>query len=408
MKYYPTFYFKLFTMTIPQELLQLSNKELYKTLDNKNLYTAKYFLTNNGDIVRLENKYKNIYTFRRLIDNHLFPIDVKYANLSVLTPQQIEVQKKSNIYKLLNTCSNEVFIEYIRKIAVDIYGEDRIDIRDYGDEWLGLIIYFPEITITNSHELSHTMYDIYVELTFTDNSGGRRLHNTRIARTTFSEKEIAANYIFSHCTGSIGDWSSTPCFGGTELSTIFRQLQKNELQYLYSFLMSLEEYLKWESLEGTPYKYISNLDTYQRYISQGWYSSNFKPFYNHILNKVPNFTYKFDIENGFYNIHLDKKSKKLVDDILTTDFPDCNYYLINRSSCVNGLNNYDNKISKYDGKNSVVCFKNEVKKIKVIKNTVDEVEPEKRIHRTILNEVVKLLETRFYNYLINKKLEETI
>lgn len=401
-------------ITLPEELLKCSTKELEQLL-NKNIYTSKY-LVNYDDLLKVHHKYKNQLICSSIGNNSntLYSIDLTRSDVEPLTTQKFyELKSKSNS-NYLNTCSNESFKSYLEKLANDIFGEDRVDVTITNDKYIDLIIYFPEITITNSVELSHKIYDIYVKFRFetqySDNGKSiynRHLYIVYITRTTYSIAELNNDYTFSHCNSSAGRFDGETCFGRTELRTIKDNLVNGKLLgNLSSILLSFEEYLKWESLEGTPYRYIDKLKNIRKYKEIGCSDYTFEKYYKNIVQKITNFKYQFDLFNGEYKIHLDNSTKEEIEELLTNSFPDKCYYLVNNKSYT--LNSdYNHDYSKYENRFTEVKFKRIKKKFKILNDDItNEIEPIKRIHRTILNQVITLIENNYYKYIINKKLEE--
>jgi len=128
-------------------------------------------------------------------------------------------------------------------------------------------IWYPEITITNSIGLSHTIHDLLVYFSI-KTSGGivGRLYGQRVNQTKL---EIVKGYRHSHLHK--GDSTSYRRDGGLSAfcigsTSIFSSMLQSVKEYttkdrLEAFLLSLTAYLEWESLEGTPYTSICSLHT---------------------------------------------------------------------------------------------------------------------------------------------------
>jgi len=400
-------------ITLPEELLKCSEQELKQILTAKNIYTANYVTI--GKIL-----YKRIHTYKNQLicvdtsDQDVITFDTKDYEINLFTVDNFEKAKKENLSLFLNICSDNQFANYLRNLGKDIFGEDRIDVQINQDnehmdkKFVELIVYFPEITISNSHELSHTMYDIYVKFQFGVRNNIRILLRTGIARTTFSIGELHQHYTFSHCSTDPGYYSSSCCFGSTVLSEITKNAYKGTLiGNIPSILLSFEEYLKWESLEGTPYSYISNISNIEKYKIHNYFNSDYSQFYNYIITQVPSFKYQFNLINGNYQINLDISNKEDIEKLLTEKFiSKCYYVISNDSYTIN--RDFSSEYTNIETKYTQVVFKGDKKKFKIVKNEQEKVIPQKRIHRTILNGVITMLENNFYNQMVSKKLEEVI
>lgn len=133
-------------------------------------------------------------------------------------------------------------------------------------DWVFTVRY-KDITITNTPGNSHRILDLFVVHSFTFDSNQNKLTPNRIEglRTTLSSYELHSKYRHSHLgtresyyflNKSYGKVESHPfCIGtDSETSKMEAELQF-EMDYgryeLYLYL--IDSYVRWESLEGTPY-----------------------------------------------------------------------------------------------------------------------------------------------------------
>ena len=404
---------------LPAELSKLSSKELAKVLDVNNGYKAKYFAIHKEDykyfqLFKLIKRFRNIYIYQDLETNKFISLDSTKQNLpSRLYSLDIEKFNQFKSKNLLNAIPNKEFDLYLRKLASDIFGEDKIDTQ-YDDYINELIIYFPELVITNSVETVHTMYDIYIRFTFSKNTEttyfGRSLHYISFIRTTFTDIEVASVYQFSHVnSGDVGYYSESLCFGTTPLNEAIRNLRYGKLDILTTVLMSLESYLTWESFEGVPHRSLTNMVKGEKYkkVDISITTAEKESFYNAILSNINNFTYTYSLLDGSYKVKLTKDCINTIEAILTNNFKYHVYSLVNGVSCIKNTNINTEKFKNLDGRSTEVTFKGVIKKLKII-HTIAENKNEvpNKIHRTVLNYIVDTIEQDFYNYLINKKLIE--
>lgn len=180
--------------------------------------------------------------------------------------------------------SNNVYKDFI--IPVDLLVEEVIDnlTSEYTKvleevlpgRWLlkdsCIHIHYPELKLTNNLEQTHTIYDLIVRLTLLDSRRGLLDMHLAGARTTLTSREIESSYIHSHLPSIYEDEDSDEyvkmmnfdyfCLGGSSpfyqlmLKNSSRVLDNEEFRY---FLSQLEQYLSWESIEGSPYMYFNTI-----------------------------------------------------------------------------------------------------------------------------------------------------
>lgn len=127
------------------------------------------------------------------------------------------------------------------------------------------IVYYPEIIITNSNKESHVITDLYVKFSF--DYFGKLSNSFKINRGSYSDQEWYSNYKHSHTHGSFPEAIcsfSTPCLGGGPINSTIAVLQNATLETfseleIVQFLILIDDFLKWESLEGVPYKHIRDI-----------------------------------------------------------------------------------------------------------------------------------------------------
>ena len=155
------------------------------------------------------------------------------------------------------------------------------------------IVYYPEIVITNSNRKSHIITDLYVKFSF--DYFGRLYTSFTINRGSYSDQEWYSHYKHSHTSGTfpnIIDCFSSPCLGNGPITSTIAVLRNTILETfseleIVQFLMLMDDFLKWESLEGMPYKYIKNI-TNNRYrtISPDRYPKRLKSPEKQILEHI--------------------------------------------------------------------------------------------------------------------------
>ena len=184
---------------------------------------------------------------------------------------------------------------YLTKILNGVYGEERYEIEDISysltrwtdsdlqtviEENKNIIIskitlYYPRILISNSVGTTHTIKDLFFSfnLCFLVERGTIMMKDVHIRRTTFSDDEYLEEhdrfYIFSHCQLEQRPWNdgaTSVCFGASSANPIIQKFRASngKITDLEMLFHSINLYLEWESIEGTPYFSIRNLGNMRR------------------------------------------------------------------------------------------------------------------------------------------------
>ena len=148
---------------------------------------------------------------------------------------------------IIHYCNELTDLHKIYDIFEEYYGEDRVDIQYINQETLdqiislsslvypervsifNIIVYFPEITITNDYKETHTIYDTYCKISI---SAEGRYKEFKIARATLDKQEYLTGYVHSHATTSprlvTGVWRDF-CFGSSIIWDTLREVSLNKL-----------------------------------------------------------------------------------------------------------------------------------------------------------------------------------
>ena len=385
---------------IIEELSKYSQKELENILNKKNVATSKYLKSKESDDLyillgrdadgrfRVANSGRNSYK------------ELEYYFTPLTTKQFAEIKIK-NLEGLIDNWSTEKFINFCQQQFIKCYGEEYVDCQ--GND---VYVHFPEVTISNSVEQSHVMRDIYLHFMVRDNL----VHLNGIKRTTYTEKEIRNNYLFSHCSSSYDptNWTvNSFCFGSTDIADLRESVRHNGrkavFKDLYFFLEAIKEYLSWESLEGVPYRKIEHVirdvAKYKSAITPE--VDNWQVLYETCINNIDSFEYSFNEVDGEYRIKLESSSIGNIASILTDKFPQyCCLYL-------DGQSVREQYVSPCGFVNPrQMYFKGEYIPLVILPDEEAEHTLPKRIHNDILNQVVRIIENKFEEFYINKKLNE--
>lgn len=121
--------------------------------------------------------------------------------------------------------------------------------------------YHPEITITNERGNTHTITDVYVNVSFPH-------LKIALGRASYTPEEVTVGYIHSHVhSGNFFDYMNDFCTGNndTPINVIKRHIKnfnakKDDLSTLISsFIIEVERMIRVESIEGGPYIKMSSI-----------------------------------------------------------------------------------------------------------------------------------------------------
>lgn len=207
-------------------------------------------------------------------------------------------------------------LEEIKVIANEIFGEERVD------EWeKGLMIHFPLINITNSKGDTHIIKDLFfrISLQTIDTSRDRKANIAcEGTRTTYSIKELDSKYTHSHLSEKAWRSFSEFCLGSSNFNVlrITLQLTLDENDW-WLFLLSIENYLKWESTEGGPYKYMKEIN-----YNSSTDSSQYVAELERLMNIMPYSIFEFNddlsvnsaslVVYNFFNTHSSIRSSQFL------------------------------------------------------------------------------------------------
>ena len=287
-------------------------------------------------------------------------------------------------------------INDVYEVFKDYYGEDRVDLQDQD-----ILVHFPRVTVTNEHEESIEVTDLYIKTKVSSN--GTMDGVFTMTRGSYPLSHVYSGYLHSHVNAIPStDYEFSHCCTGTGpiVRTMSLLAQECDLDRWALYCYELDKYTQVESEAGVPYHHLNSISAsgFQtetltlRYADISTYRSTgivtntetlkeFLPYLIH--NKVLNFA----IANDHYVIahsFLDYIS------ILTTTFIEY----------VNSPNNIYN-IDYYIGKNFLIkgTYENGVFKTRTPKRISNYRDPEGKIACRFKGEEVRVTVT---NDIINE------
>lgn len=118
-----------------------------------------------------------------------------------------------------------------------------------------ILVWFPEVVVTNDNGRSTTIYDTYIKVSL--NINGTMREEFKLCRSTFTEEQYNSGYAFSHCPlvrrKQDFSWLSCCLGSGPIRHTISNLMSECDLDIWLLFCIELEAYLRVESLQGGPY-----------------------------------------------------------------------------------------------------------------------------------------------------------
>lgn len=141
----------------------------------------------------------------------------------------------------------------IKSAADNMFGADNVDLQDTLTSRPRLVIYWDKVEVSNERDEKHTIYDVYVRITFTENAS---LVGFDMTRSTLTANEMRCGYVFSHLPRQCDNTMSykVPCLGtGPIKSTMATLASSYNPDILGLFLVELDRYIRTESISGGPY-----------------------------------------------------------------------------------------------------------------------------------------------------------
>jgi len=198
----------------------------------------------------------------------------------------------------------------------------------------GIVIYFPKIVITNRDEKSHLIKDLFVKIILIIENNKLKIYDLKGGRTTLSYAEYCSNYCHSHLgistIGYINENSSVPiynsfCIGTGNINIYQADLNTDGItqEKIIAYLIQIMTLVGYESIEGTPYRYIKNIMNKNTGRISNPDNDTAIDLYNKVINyhkqekKVP--CLEFIFENGIYKVKDNEKFDEFLMSQILTD-----------------------------------------------------------------------------------------
>lgn len=292
---------------------------------------------------------------------------------------------------------------------------------------LHVVIHYPSITISNERDQSHNIKDLYLisEIkTYNGNINSISFSTPLGFRTSLSLAEINSNYIHSHLPTREINFSalfkeSRFCIGsGTELHELLVDMWDPNWEFnpviFEAMLYSFDSLLEWESIEGTPYIYISKiLESGSNVIGKKLSYSTIGIYYKDWRSSLSNLEIDFVAQENKFRINDNNKFKTFLLETCLNDVTLTRNLIITEEKLTHylGINNNSDsllnfyketlKLGKPDEK--FLPFRNELRPFKIIESEQEEPSIDALdIHPQFKNYAKQQLEQELYEKFVIK------
>jgi hypothetical protein len=303
------------------------------------------------------------------------------------------------------------------------------------------LIRFPEITITNSENKFHTIKELFYMFTLSfaqtdhDVEDYYRVKSYYPASPLGVRGEITAienycNYFHSHLSGSeikSHEMIYNPtefCTGSNELNYLEAILREGFDANIFNlYLLTVGSYVRWESIEGRPYRYIKNIvEGKNTDIPLEWnqdFLSNFKDGIKNAMNNYHTLEANFNFMVDRFIIKIDEKFIRFVRACLIA-YGNNNmlsnflvqrkegYYKGYGSMKIYTQKQLNERMQDEDGCQPFTYIRGEQIPFKIIAHKGKEVDPNDfTVHPSLLNYIKKQFENELYKKQVQRSAIES-
>ena len=132
--------------------------------------------------------------------------------------------------------------------------------------YMWIMVYWPEVTVTNEHDKSVKIQDLYAKINLTMQGTIPYEYYFLLNRATYPTNQFASGYMHSHiCCIPTEDFSEfqTPCLGRGPIKQTIQTLntENDEVEWML-FCQELALYVTVESLTGGPYNKLEEIGSF--------------------------------------------------------------------------------------------------------------------------------------------------
>lgn len=152
-------------------------------------------------------------------------------------------------------------IDTVYQIFKDFFTEDKVDMEQVSSNLYDIIVYFPEVKVTNEYGKYTIIKELYCRTQVASN--GELLRGPEFKRSEYTRAELNYQYLHSHVqaltTDSLYSWKGC-CLGhGPLLSTVSRLKARYDEDAWLMYCHELDVYVTVESVKGIPYRRLEGL-----------------------------------------------------------------------------------------------------------------------------------------------------
>jgi hypothetical protein len=211
-------------------------------------------------------------------------------------------------------------IDTVYQIFKDFFTEDKVDIEQVSPYLYDIVVYFPEVKVTNEYGKYTIIKELYCRTQVASN--GELIRGPEFKRSEYTKAELNYRYLHSHVLSLTNDtlysWKAC-CLGrGPLLSTVSRLKCYYDEDGWLMYCHELDVYVTVESTKGVPYRRLEglshnggitlntvySLSSYSNMISQ-ISTPNSSPTLYYILSKTLDKAFKtltFTYNGMFYEV----------------------------------------------------------------------------------------------------------
>lgn len=248
------------------------------------------------DFKNVQEVYKRYDDFRKAFE------DAERVRNITITKQKEIHNKTKQFSKVLRYADK---IKLFMDAALVYYEPENLSFRVIDEYFLEIAIKFPDITITNSRGKSHNIKDLLVFTTI-------NLETMKFSkdiegyRGSLTPEEVCSQYNHSHLRAGDCNKITKFCLGSSEMAVLVAEMKSNTInsQKFEFYCGSLDQYVRWESLEGIPYIEFSSIHNNSNILNSLSISIKEMYYNSFIANKIP-FKLVYESLNEKFKVNLD-------------------------------------------------------------------------------------------------------
>jgi len=290
-----------------------------------------------------------------------------------------------------------------------------------------ILIYFPKFNISNSEGRTHEILDLYIRLEFNGilDTGPYLKSQITGFRTTLTEKEKSSGYIHSHIY-SDSDYFDyfnenydgcnyrSFCLGTSEVGDLIQLIigaETFDKNLFELFLLTLDSYVKWESLEGGPYIRMSQISMVRGNTGRYSYNNSYSAQLFSAVNENKELQKKWSYTNSNGNINV-VESLDFINSLKKMLVHKKYFYLLCTKSGKDYYKIGEEGAFAKAAYNKYVLFRGSKRYLKIkitdLKNNTSENNPETlHIYPLLLEKFIKIINTtntqKYINYYAKRK-----